>query len=403
MKKFFVFLVFLLVFISTFVFASSQTDAEGVPGVTDTEILIGFTMPMSGPIGFIGSGTADAVNACFQKYNDMGGIYGRKLKLITYDSGMDAAQALANYRKLVLEDKAFAVLFGFSFFIRPAYPFLEEQGVPWLFPMAPPNDAMFPAQKYLFSLFPTTATQLKTTSKWLVDQNKYPRVAAIYGDSASGKTGLEGLKKDLAGTNIKIVAAEAIKQDAASAAVQVAKIRKENPDIVLLFGYTMQPAATCIKEIKKVGWDVQMMVNMPITNEVLLKLLTEEEADGLLGAYWGAIQYLEDKPEDSTPEMQAAAKTILKYYPKSTNVGGLVEHYLSVELFIEALKRAGEDLTREKLIEAMETFKDYPTGKGSYATFSPTRREGISGGIITQVKDNWWVQVSDWINVDLDE
>jgi ABC-type branched-subunit amino acid transport system substrate-binding protein len=93
MKKFFVFLVFLLVFISTFVFASSQTDAEGVPGVTDTEILIGFTMPMSGPIGFIGSGTADAVNACFQKYNDMGGIYGRKLKLITYDSGMDAAES----------------------------------------------------------------------------------------------------------------------------------------------------------------------------------------------------------------------------------------------------------------------------------------------------------------------
>jgi branched-chain amino acid transport system substrate-binding protein len=314
---------------------------------------------------------------------------------------MDPSQALANYRKLILEDKVFCVLFGFGSFVRPAYDFFEEQGVPWLFPMAPPYDVMFPPRKYLFSLFPTTATQMKTEAKWIIDQGKYKKIACIYGDSASGKTGLEGLKRELEGTGIEIVAAEALKEASTTASVQVAKISKVDHDLIMIFGFTMQPAAVAIKEIKKAGITSDVMLNQPITNNTILKMMEGEDTDGVYGSWWGALEYRPDKPDAATPEMRAAAKDLDKYAPNVDR--GQVEHSLSVELFIEALKRAGKDLTREGLIEAMETFDNYPTGKGSFATFSKNRREGVAGGVMAQIQNGEWVQISDWIDVEVDE
>ena len=401
MRKFLLVLAVLLLVLPVFIFAEGQQEVE-TPGVTDEKILVGFTMPMSGPIGFIGSLTADLTNAVFQKYNEEeGGIYGRKLELIVYDSGMDASQALANYRKLVLEDKVFCVIFGFGSFIRPAYPFFEEHHVPWLFPMAPPYDVMFPPRKYLFSLFPTTATQMKTEAKWIIDQGKYKKIVCVYGDSASGKTGLEGLRRELEGSGIEIVAAEALKEGSTSASVQIAKIAKVDHDLVMIFGFTMQPAAVAIKEIKKMGLDSDIMINQPITNNTILSMLEGVDVDGLYGSWWGALEYREDKPENSPQSMRNAAAVLDKYAPQVDK--GQVEHSLSVELFIEALKRAGKDLTREGLIEAMETFDNYPTGKGSFVTYSKYRREGVAGGVMAQVQNGEWVAISDWIDVKLDE
>jgi branched-chain amino acid transport system substrate-binding protein len=374
------------------------------PGVYDDRIVFGYTMPMSGPIGFMGSQTAITTEAIFKKYNDQGGIYGRKLELIKYDSGMDAGQALANYRKLILEDKVFAILFGFGSFIRPAYAFFEEQKVPWLFPWAPPEDVMFPARKYLFSLFPTTASQMKVEANWIIDQGKWKSLACVYGDSASGKTGLEMLKEILKNSPVKLVAAESIPPDATSAAVQIAKISLTKPDIILIIGVTHAPAAVTIKEAKKVGLASDIMVQMSLIGPNIPKLLEgTTNAEGLYGAWWGAIQYPSSQATE-TRKMKDLRLYLIKNNPETfndNNVGGNVEHGLSVELMIDAIKMAGKDLTREGLIKALESMKNYDTGKGNYATFSPTRREGIAGGFVIQYKGGDWFPISKWINVDI--
>ena len=404
MKKPLNIIMMLLFIISASVFAAGGKEAQ-TPGVTDDTILVGFTMPLSGPIGYIGAQAARATEAVFDKYNKQGGIYGRKLKLITYDSGLDPSQALANYRKLILEDKVFCILFGFGTFVRPAYSFFEEHKVPWLFPMAPPNDMIFPPKKYLFSVFPTTATQVKVMAKWTIDQKRYKRLACIYGDSASGKTGLDGLKKAIAGSDVKLVDAEAIPNTAQSASVQVAKIAQAKPDLVMIIGMVHGPAALSVKEIKKIGLDTDIMLAMPITGAAILRMLKGTDVEGMYGSWWGNIPYPNSKATE-TPKMKEMRELLTKYDPKlfnETSVGGGVEHALSVELFIEALRRAGKDLTREGLIKALESFKHYDKGSGTYVTFSPTRREGVAGGIITQVRNGDWVPVSEWIDVDVGE
>ena len=395
-------LLFLSFLVMTVVYAEGQKELS--PGVYDDRIVFGYTMPMSGPIGFMGSQTAIATEAIFKKYNDQGGIYGRKLELIKYDSGMDAGQALANYRKLILEDKVFAVLFGFGSFIRPAYGFFEEQKVPWLFPWAPSEDMIFPARKYLFSLFPTTASQMKVEANWIIEQGKWKNVACVYGDSASGKTGLDMLKEILKDSPVTLVASEAIPVDATSAAVQIAKIRQANPDIILIIGMTHAPAAVIIKEAKKVGLGSDIMVQMSLIGPTIPKLLEgTHDAEGLYGAWWGAIQYPSSQATE-TRKMKDLRLYLIQTNPETfndSNVGGNVEHGLSVELMIDALKMAGKGLTREGLITALETMKNYDTGKGNFATFSPTRREGIAGGFVIQHKNGDWFPVSEWIDVDV--
>jgi len=400
MKK----ILVMLFFASLIIASLSAQSGSKTPGVYDDKIIIGYTMPMSGALGYMGSQTAYTTEAIFKKYNDQGGIYGRKLELIKYDSGMDAAQAMANYRKLILEDKVFAVLFGFGTFVRPAYSFFEEQKVPWLFPWAPPEDMIFPARKYLFSLFPTTATQMKVEVKWIIDQGKWKNIACIYGDSASGKTGLDMLKDMLKGSPVNLVAAEAIPNDATSAAVQVAKISQAKPDMILIIGMVHAPAAVIIKEVRKVGLKADLMVGMSLIGPTIPKLLEgTASAEGLYGAWWGAIQYPSSQATE-TQKMKELRLYLMKSNPEifnDSNIGGNVEHGLSVELMIDAIKMCGKDLTREGLIKALESMKNYDTGKGNYATFSPTRREGIAGGIIIQYKNGDWIPISQWIDVDV--
>lgn len=398
-------LILILVLTAGMVFAEGSEEVS-TPGVTEDTIRIGYTMPMSGPLGYIGGQTATATEAIFDKYNQQGGIYGRRLELVVYDSGLDAGQALANYRRLIQEDEVFAVLFGFGSFIPPAYSLFEEEGVPWLFPMAPPYDVMFPPREYLFSMFPTTATQVMTQMQWIADQGEWRRIAVIYGDSASGQTGLEGVERQIEGTDLELVAAEALQTTATSAAVQVAKIAEEDPDLIMVIGMTHAPAVLAVREIQKVGLDADVMLGQPLTGAITIGLLEGLERDGILGSWWGQLEYIEAYRDEATTRMRETADTLYAFRPgyyEENNIGGNVEHAMSVELFMEALVRAGEDLTREGLVEAMESFDGYDTGKGSFATFSPTRREGIAGGIIAEIQGDRWVPISDWIDIEIPE
>lgn len=83
-------------------------------GVTDDEILIGGTGPLSGVTGFLGEEVFGAIDSYFQLINSQGGVNGRKLRLISYDDRFDPSQTLANVRRLWEQDKVAAVFLAFG-------------------------------------------------------------------------------------------------------------------------------------------------------------------------------------------------------------------------------------------------------------------------------------------------
>lgn len=84
------------------------------PGVTDTEIRLGATGPLSGIAGFLGEEAFGAIDSYFQLINSQGGINGRKLRLITYDDRFDPSQTLANVRRLWEQDKVAGIFLAFG-------------------------------------------------------------------------------------------------------------------------------------------------------------------------------------------------------------------------------------------------------------------------------------------------
>jgi branched-chain amino acid transport system substrate-binding protein len=87
---------------------------DSSPGVTDTEIRIGASGPLSGITGFLGEEAFGAIDAYFQSVNAQGGVNGRKLRLITYDDRFDSSQTLANVRRLWEQDKVVGIFLAFG-------------------------------------------------------------------------------------------------------------------------------------------------------------------------------------------------------------------------------------------------------------------------------------------------
>ena len=92
----------------------SKREGPSDPGVTDTEIRIGSSGPLSGVLAFAGSEAFGSIDAYFSLVNSRGGVNGRKLKLISYDNRMDVTIDLSNIRKLYEEDKVVSMLLLFA-------------------------------------------------------------------------------------------------------------------------------------------------------------------------------------------------------------------------------------------------------------------------------------------------
>ena len=90
---------------------SAQSAAAQQPGVSDTEIVIGSSNSFSGPLAFTGEQiTKFGVDLYFKVINDAGGIHGRKVRTVYYDDGYRPQDAVANTKKLVEQDRVFAII-----------------------------------------------------------------------------------------------------------------------------------------------------------------------------------------------------------------------------------------------------------------------------------------------------
>jgi ABC-type branched-subunit amino acid transport system substrate-binding protein len=109
---------------------------ESSPGVTDTEIRIGASGPLSGITGFLGEEAFGAIDSYFQLINAQGGVNGRKLRLITYDDRFDASQTLANVRRLWEQDKVVGIFLAFG---DPVADYVTRNKIPTLVFGVTPN------------------------------------------------------------------------------------------------------------------------------------------------------------------------------------------------------------------------------------------------------------------------
>ncbi|MDR7468352.1 MAG: ABC transporter substrate-binding protein [Armatimonadota bacterium] len=360
------------------------------PGVTDTEIVVGCSNSFSGPLAFTGEQiTRFGVDLYFKAVNDAGGIHGRKVRTIYYDDGYKPQEAVANTKKLVEQDRVFAVIAPQGTApVVATLEYLEQNKVPLLFPYQ--GSPVTRGRKYVFSGMTLYDRQAKMMIDYLAGPRRYKKFAAIYQDDEYGKTFITYFDQHLARHGLKLVAAESVKRGATDVSAQIAKLRAAGPEVTFIV-LTPGPGAQALKERQRIGWTDTLLVSSgPLTDEKYLAL-AGEAAEGVEG-----LSLWPDPLTSDLPGMRRYREHMQKYFPKNEPNRYSLAGYFAAMLFTEGATRAGRALTRESLIAGLESIRNWESGILPPLTIGPDH-ETQKQGFWVRVEKARFKPVTDWL------
>jgi branched-chain amino acid transport system substrate-binding protein len=229
--------------------------AADTPGITDTEIKIGQTMPYSGPASAYGViGKADS--AYFKMVNDQGGINGRKINLISLDDGYSPSKTVEQVRRLVEQEQVAFVYNTLGTAPSAAVrPYLNENKVPQLFcatGAALLNDPVkFP---WTIGWQPNYQTEARIFAKTIVKSVPGAKIGVIYQNDGFGKDYLIGLKDGLGADHAGMIVKEASYETSEPTVdSQIVSLQESGAD-TLIIAATPKFAAQAIRKTYDIGW-----------------------------------------------------------------------------------------------------------------------------------------------------
>jgi branched-chain amino acid transport system substrate-binding protein len=362
-------------------------------GVSDSRVLIGTSQSFSGPLVFPGTQEIAGIEAYLEHVNASGGIQGRKIEWKWYDDGYKPQDAVANMKRLVEQDGVFTVLINQGTSpVMAVVPYLEQSKVPLLFPFQ--GSSELGGKKYIFTSFTFYDIQTSIVARWLVEKKGFQRIGIIYQDDAYGQSFVDQLNKELAAKGLTVAAAESVKRGATDVSPQVAKMAEANLDACLL-ALVPGPGAQVLKEAAKIGWTKTKLISSgPLTDEKFLVL-----SGGVGEGVWG-LSLWPDPVNSTLPAMKEYREIMAKYRPGNEPNRYNLYGYFYTKLFCEALKRAGKEPTREGLIQAFESIKNWESGILKPVSFGPEDHEAQSDGFMVEVKGGVFTPISGWLSIE---
>lgn len=355
--------------IGTLAFSALNCAAD--PGVTDTSITIGMSAPFSGPNAAYGLDMRQTIQNYFEQLNKNGGVNGRKLELIALDDGYETERTVANTKTLLKEKNAFALLsyYGSSPTTEAMNTVFGPAKVPLVGTISGAATLREPISgnpnaRYMFNVRASYADETETIVNQLVSLG-LKSIAVFYQNDGFGKSGLEGITTALKKHNLTPSAVGTVERNSLDVSKALEPIAKANPQAVIMVTL-YKPTAAFVKAMKKSGQNPMFMTLSPVGTEQLVQELGPE-ARGI-----GISQVAPYPWNDAAPAVREYQKLVVK--PGNYTYYGM-EAYLMARTMVEGLKRAGKDLSRDKLVSALESMGGVDFG-GYRVNYSPTSRIG---------------------------
>ena len=373
---------FFIVIITFVLILGTKIEGKCTPGVTSEKIIIGASNAQSGPAQSLGKEYTRGFIAYFEYINKQGGIFGRKLELIVYDDGYNPYRAIANTKKLIEKDKVF-ILAGYvgTPTSKAAVPVALKHKVPFFFPFTGAGFLRYPVKREIFNLRASYAMETEEMVKYLHDKLGLKRIAILYQDDSFGRAGLSGLTKAMKKRGLRIIGKATYPRNTVAVRMAAFKLAKLKPDAIVMIG-AYKPCAAFIKFAKKLGLTKTRFINISFVGS---KALAKE-----LGRYGDGVLITQVVPfpwDTSIPAVAEYHRIMKSVYPDFKPGFVSLEGFLAAKTLVEILKRAGRDLTREKVIKAAESLKNYDPGVGVPITFSPEDHQGFEKVWITVIKN----------------
>jgi ABC-type branched-subunit amino acid transport system substrate-binding protein len=376
---------------------TGETKGEVAQGVTDSEILVGHLGPQTGP-----AASYDLVRKTLETYfayvNENGGIDGRKLKLVAYDDQYQPAKTVQLAKRLVEEDKVFAVLANVCTACNAAaQDYYVEKGIPTL--MLSTGAKQFvdpPIKNFMGTNTFNYAIEAKVFLDYAVNELGAKNISVAYQNDGFGKEGYEALMKEVEKyEGLTVVEEVNFLATDVEFSSQAKKLKDANADAIIAFAIP-SPAANLKKALYKVGTDSPFIVSSVGGNDPnQFKLAGEKEWNGMITS---ATVPMPGQSDDES--LKLYEELYSKAYPNDPLVGVNQLGWGAAEVFVEALKRTEGDLTWDNFLKAFYTFEGWDGSMYDSVTFSENNHYGITSLFMTKAQDGKIVPISDVIQYD---
>ncbi len=369
--------------------------AEEVPGVTDTEIILGAHFPLSQTPAAAYAPIADGLRAYFDYINSQGGVYGRKIKLLVGDDHFNPADAVEAVRKLVEQDGIFAMVSGLGDATHAAvWKYLEENGVPDMFVSGGLDKWTDPLVRTRFQGNTNYGTEGMMLGKYLVENYDGKKLALLLENDEFGENGKEAILEGIKDSNIEVVAEERYETTSWDVTAQAQRLKAANPDVIFVQAVP-PPAASLVKVAREtLNWDVPIVVTGVVQTDIFIQLAGAENAEGVVSVVFARQVYQTDDPG-----IQRHIQ-IMKDFGNGVEASNFTMYGAAMgELMVKALENAGPNLTRDSLIDGAEAIRDWCCSICMVpVNLSSTDHRPFETEVYNKVENGKWVTFGEPVN-----
>ena len=329
--------------------ALSLSVAHAEIGVTDDTIVIAGMGALTGPFTNTILPQLHGAQLVFEEANAAGGINGRKIVYQMEDDECLPEKAVGAVKKLIYEDKPFMIVGGGCSNAAIAQkPEVIAAKIPWVIVASTADSLTEPVNAYIYSSMSAAWMEVSAQLQYAIDQGK-KRIAVVWQPDAWGKARIEPLKATLDKRGIKAVAIEEIPVEPTDVTATALKLKAADPDAVLMLLFP-KAAVPYLRDTYKIGLQPLAIGGSPLQEiDVLAKGVGSPDGVKNVRAV-AANGFGNDDPQVATWKQK-----IEKRFPNERFNGFHMFGIEAGQFAVEALKQAGRELTREKIIEVMST------------------------------------------------
>ncbi|KPJ51324.1 MAG: hypothetical protein AMJ38_00820 [Dehalococcoidia bacterium DG_22] len=358
----------------------TPTAVAEVPGITDTEILLGADCPLAGAMGAVYATIPQTVEAYFDYINDtQGGVCGREIVYKVEDNQDDPAKAMEVVRKLVEQDEVFAMIGSLGDSPHPAtWDYLNENGVPDI--LVSVGSHMFgtdpEGHPWTVQMIPSNRIEGVFFGEYISENLPGKKVAVFIPNIMQGTDHLEGVKDGLDPDKNEIVSEQSYEVSAVTISSQVNNMKNSGAEVVTTVaspGFTAQ----AIKQADRLGWHPQWMLSYINSDEMMFNFVSPELLDGAISFQALKLAVWSDDPA------VAEHHRLMREYGGPSPTNFTVYAQTLAEVAVEALTRSCDNLTREGLMDALESIQDFHSDlflDDVNVSFSDTDHTGLQTG-----------------------
>lgn len=325
------------------------------PGVTATEIKIGGLGALTGPGYLYGKLVMNGAEVVFNEVNKAGGVHGRRLVLVREDDRCDPATAIAAAKKLIYQHQVFMIHGGgCSNASIAARPEIEQGKLPWVVFASVADEVTVPTNPWIFSTALAASFESYAQLEFALSRGA-KKIAIISQRDAWGRARYTPLQEAFKKKGLVPVADEELTPDANDATPQVLRLRQAGADAVIMLLYP-KPGAVYLRDAVKIGFKPVQIGQSALSDPIAFR--EQVGVPGALDAFF-TINQMKYTPDD--PQVEKWSALIHQYFPGDRlsvyNMFGIG----SAEVVVEVLKRAGKDLTRDRVRAELAKLSNFQT------------------------------------------